>query len=82
MFSSLIRKAEFEGQIYGALVYKNAFVMSHLFLVDDNIIFCRANEQEIDKVKEILWFYEEASGQVINFDKSEISFSGGVVDDI
>lgn len=48
------------------------------FFADDSIIFGRANHSEIDIIKKIIQNYEGASGQMINYDKSEISFSASV----
>lgn len=45
------------------------------FFADDSLLFTRANEDEIDKVLEILSTYEAASGPKLNMEKSEVSFS-------
>ena len=49
--------------------------MSHLFIADDCLLFCRANSQECHKLIEILAMYEAASGKKINSDKSSVFFS-------
>ncbi|XP_074314882.1 uncharacterized protein LOC141651056 [Silene latifolia] len=44
---------------------------------DDNILLVRAEEPEVRKVKEILSAYKEASGQLVNYNKTTVSFSKG-----
>src|SRR5688572_18793230 len=48
------------------------------FFADDSILFARATVQESSRVANIISTYERASGQRVNFDKTEISFSKGV----
>ncbi|XP_048499407.1 putative ribonuclease H protein At1g65750 isoform X2 [Beta vulgaris subsp. vulgaris] len=45
---------------------------------DDSLLFSRASRQECTIIVDILNHYELASGQKINYDKSEVSFSRGV----
>lgn len=52
--------------------------MSKLFFADDTIIFGRENNRKLLCAKRILETNECASGQAINFIKSEIMFSSGV----
>ncbi|KMS98119.1 hypothetical protein BVRB_4g095640 [Beta vulgaris subsp. vulgaris] len=74
-FSALLSKAADDGRIHGARVCRSGPRISHLFFADDSILFSRATLQECSVVAEILSTYERASGQKINFDKSEVSFS-------
>ena len=46
-----------------------------MFFADDSFFFFNATRQECHKVKEYLNIYEKAFGQIINFQKSSISFS-------
>lgn len=39
------------------------------------IFFCKATSEQAQAIKEILWKYEGASGQQVNFSKSSITFS-------
>ena len=53
-------------------------MISHLLFADDSLLFARATRQECLEVVDLFNKYEEASGQKINYDKSEVSFSRGV----
>ena len=59
-------------------VARSAPVVTHLFFADDSFLFFRANQAEALVVKQILETYGCASGQLINFSKSSISFSANV----
>ncbi|XP_048491644.1 uncharacterized protein LOC125492933 [Beta vulgaris subsp. vulgaris] len=72
---NLLSKAANEGLIHGARVCRSALRVSHLFFADDSILFTRVTLQECFVVTDILSTYERASGQKINFNKSEVSFS-------
>lgn len=50
-------------------------MITHLFFADDSLIFFKATKDNTDLVKDSLSTYEKASGQLINFDKSAITFS-------
>ncbi|CAJ2628079.1 unnamed protein product [Trifolium pratense] len=84
--SALIRKAEARGDIHGIKICRNAPIISHLLFADDCFLFFRASSNEAEAMKNILETYEAASGQAINFQKSEIFCSrnvlGGVRDSI
>ena len=76
--SSLLRDAEAKKEIHGLKIGKKVDAISHLFFADDSILFTRANEEEVEKVMEILNTYEAASGQKLNIEKSEVSFSQNI----
>ena len=50
-------------------------IITHLFFADDNLVFCKAKDQECQKLVDILNSYEVASEQKINTDKSSVFFS-------
>ncbi|KAL5781686.1 hypothetical protein ACOSP7_006715 [Xanthoceras sorbifolium] len=79
--STLIKGNESNGQSLGMRCCRRSPLVSHLFFADDNIVFCRASVQNCEKLKQILNVYEKASGQRINLQKSNITFSPNVEDD-
>lgn len=54
--------------------------LSHLFFVDDLLIFSKAREEQLACVKEGLEAFCKSSGQMINFQKSSMFFSSNVSD--
>lgn len=75
--SSLLRKHERAGLVHGVRVVRGAPIMNHLFFADDCFFF-KANAQEARIIKQSLAIYGVASGQVVNYNKSSISFSANV----
>lgn len=57
-------------------------MISHLLFANDSFLFFRANERETHTLKSILHTYGEATGQKINFLKSEVCFSRNVGEDV
>ena len=74
-FTSLLQKAELEGNIHGISICRRALSISHLLFADDSLLFCQAIDKETKAIMEILKLYAEASSQCINMDKSFIYFS-------
>lgn len=79
--SSLLQDAEERKAIHGIKVGRKVEPISHLFFADDSLLFVRANEQEVECVLDILTTYEAASGQKLNLEKSEVSFSRNIKPD-
>lgn len=52
--------------------------MSHLVCADDSILFTGASTMEFEAVFDILKIYKKASGQIVNFKKSCITFSPNI----
>ncbi|KAA3461390.1 reverse transcriptase [Gossypium australe] len=52
--------------------------VSHLFFADDNVLFGKASIEGTNNMKNVIKEYENVSGQLVNFDKSLIYFSGNV----
>lgn len=78
-FSTLLTRAASLHDIHGIRVCRGAPVVSHLFFADDSIIFANASVQECSNIANIISTYERASGQRVNYDKTQISFSKNVL---
>lgn len=61
--------------ITGLKAGKHCPNISHLFFVDDNLIFCKASIEHVWAFQTLLKTYELASGQVVNVGKSALYFS-------
>lgn len=81
-FSELLRDAENRKLIHGVKIGRNVSPISHLFFADDTLLFTRATDTEAEAIVDILTTYEIASGQKINLEKSEVSFSWNVSEDM
>ena len=77
-FSAMLTKASLDKRIHGAKASRNGPEISHLLFADESLLFVRANRQECTTIVDILNKYECASGQKINIEKSEVTFSKGV----
>ena len=76
--SLLLQKHERAGLMHGVQVARGALIVTYLFFVDDCFLFFKANAQEAQIIKQSLAIYGAASGQVVNYNKSSISFSAHV----
>ena len=73
--SWVIKNAKTIGDIKGVSICRNDPRLTHLLFANDSLIFCRAKENECQKLLEVLATYENASGQQINREKTTIFFS-------
>lgn len=76
--SVMVSKAVQDKHLHRIKASRSGPAISHLFFADDSLLISRATQNECLKIVEILNSYEEASGQKVNFEKSEVSFSRGV----
>lgn len=74
----MITTVEERSNLIGLQCSRGGPQISHLFFVDDSIVFARANIKDTKEIKRILKLYEEASGQKVNMEKSAITFSPNV----
>jgi hypothetical protein len=75
VLSALITKAQERKLIHGVKVAPGAPEITHLFFADDSLMFCRATNDEANTMKQLITQYQQASGQLVNYNKSEILFS-------
>ncbi|XP_057451835.1 uncharacterized protein LOC130743612 [Lotus japonicus] len=80
VFSALINQAVLSSALHGIKIARSApeNSLKSRVITDDSVIFARATTQEALTIKVILASYEQASGQVINLDKSMLSCSRNV----
>lgn len=81
-FSALIQSAFDHHSLYSFKCSKLGLVVSHLLFADDSLVFCKASIYERCIIKNILHSYKLASGQRINLQKSAITFSPNVGDEV
>lgn len=75
VLSGLCHKAQLRGDITSISVARHSPRISHLLFADDTMFFLKANAANSTALHSILHDYELASGQLINTNKSSISFS-------
>ena len=61
-FTSLLTKAENDARIHGVSICIGAPRVSNILFVDDSLLFCRATQNEVVTISEILQTYANASG--------------------
>ena len=76
--NSLIQQAVVAGDIRGFSLYCNGSQISHLFFVDDTLLFCRAEIREVQTSQNLLQKYELALGQKINIGKTTLFFGNSI----
>ncbi|XP_074284140.1 uncharacterized protein LOC141608695 [Silene latifolia] len=74
----MMRRAAEINSLHGIPVAAGAPAISHLLFADDSILFTKARLEEADVIRYILNRYEKASGQLVNIDKTTMSFSKGI----
>jgi hypothetical protein len=75
VLSSLISQLQTNNKIKGIAIAPSAPHITHLFFVDDSILFCRAKIKEANNIMNVLKEYQRISGQQINLNKSAMTFS-------
>ncbi|XP_055960512.1 uncharacterized protein LOC126670817 [Mercurialis annua] len=74
-FNNLLHQYGVNNHLHGLRISRACPRVSHLFFADDSLVFFRACLEECDQFMEILQLYGNASGQLINLQKSALCFS-------
>jgi hypothetical protein len=73
--NGLLKTAANQGDIHGVSLCRRGPKITNLFFADDSLLFCKATRVECEKIQDILWLYEKASGQKLNREKTTLFFS-------
>ncbi|KAK3197915.1 hypothetical protein Dsin_021330 [Dipteronia sinensis] len=80
--SCLLKNSERDGELLGFLCSRGSPLISHLFFTDDSVLFCKATVATCAEISRVLKVYERGSGQIVNLQKSNITFSPNVCREI
>ena len=80
-FTALLDRAKEEGRLHGVSICRRAPTISHLLFVDDSLLFCQANQEDVRCISDTLQLYATAYRQCINFEKSSI-FSNNMKEEV
>ena len=72
---ALLHKTSLRKDLKGVVASTKGPRISHLFFVDDSLIFCSATEKEGAEVQRLLQVYESSLGQQLNRNKTTLFFS-------
>jgi hypothetical protein len=75
VLSSLLSQASNSGWLTGVPSFPKGPRLNHLFFADDNLLFCKATSSDWGRLSQLLEYYEKASGQLLNKEKTSIFFS-------
>lgn len=78
----MMNKAENEGLIKGISFSPGGPSVHHLLFADDSLFMMEASIQQCNQMQDILKRYGELTGQVVNLDKSSITFGEKVEEGI
>lgn len=78
VLSSLLTQASRERKIEGIHISNQGPKVSHLLFADGSLFFIKANHRNSSNLSRIFKEYAEASGQLINLDKTSITFGNRV----
>ena len=74
----LLKEANSPNSGVGVKICPTLVKISCLLFVDDCLLFCETNLESCSKLKRILNFFCSNSGQLVNYQKSALTFSRNV----
>jgi len=74
-----VGKVEIERRVKGVSMCRWAPRITNLLFADDSLLFCKATQNEVEVISEMLQTYTNASGQCINLEKSLVFFSNNTL---
>lgn len=77
---SCLNSSEVAGRLNGIKLSASCPSVHHLLFADDSLLLCKANLEEAQEILDCLRLYGEASGQVVNLDKSSVIFGSKISD--
>jgi len=80
--SALIKASVCNGSMDGIAICRGGPKLSHLFFVDDSLIFCKASLAECDSLQRVLEVYEWALDQQLNRAKTSLFFNNNTPKEI
>lgn len=75
---SCLNSSEEAVRLHGISLATSCPSVHHLLFADDSLLLCTANASEAKEVMECLRLYGEASGQVVNLEKSSVIFGARI----
>ncbi|KAK3195887.1 hypothetical protein Dsin_027197 [Dipteronia sinensis] len=76
--SCLLRNSERDRKLSGFRCCRGSPLISHLFFTEDSVLFCKPNVATCAEISRVLKVYQRGSGQMVNLQKSNITFSSNV----
>ena len=73
--SALIKNSVRDGNMEGIALCRGGPKLSHLFFVNDSLIFCKASISKCNSLQRVLHVYEQASRQQLNRAKTALFFN-------
>ncbi|KAG7556816.1 Zinc knuckle CX2CX4HX4C [Arabidopsis suecica] len=70
----ILEQAKRENKVEGIQFNNAGPSINHILFADDTLLMCKANKEECEEILLCLSKYERLSGQMINLDKSAITF--------
>ena len=77
----MIDRAVRGGRIQGIQFSESGPMIHHMLFADDSLMICKASLAQVSELMRILRVYEKATGQMVNLQKSAITF-GAKIDEI